>query len=461
MWAGWYFIAVIIVLIIIVATLKPHWRHMKYMKSALTERPVDVYRRSAGGNDTAARLALQRIVTQQNPTMQDRAVEGLIISRNILGEEHRPSGITAAAIAHTNNRLRLFEIASEAFATTLTRPVEIRPGIHAGFNEGDYLPDEFIIDIAQMFAIDGTHDAPNFDPVMRVTGARPAVNVVLADLAQNRREKLVAARKEIAGGAPTPAGRADMYINLAKQETDDPQNSHDTGVLASLRAIVARLRAENYQLAPTTEIKRVIESHGVTLSENRPTVLADVLKVISRIEEGDRVISIGATDEECLQLVWARIHDPRNAADFMNLERALFDALYDCWHSGIGAREIVCVNGRASRILGALVLLDFDEKNWEVKKFEQFKNDIFDLTRNVIEAASRVAAAEGNVAARAYLATDVADLPQVSATDAEQYADFLRKKITTSIQEYIAGMDIQAMPAHMVEAVISEAVAAV
>src|SRR5205807_946238 len=139
----------------------------------------------------------------------------------------------------------------------------------------------------------------------------------LVAAAGQRREDMLRDRQRVAKEAAQEQGGArgaavDTYLSLAAQHTDDPQNAHDSGVLA------------------------------------------------------------------CLRGVWARADDPRNAATRGQMRQALFDSLVDAWEEGIAGRKITCVNGRTTRILSALVLLDADERNWQVKKLEQFKNDIFE-----------------------------------------------------------------------------------
>jgi hypothetical protein len=179
-------------------------------------------------------------------------------------------------------------------------------------------------------------------------------------------------------------------------------------------------------------------------------------------------VALDATDEECLRRVYARADDPRNEAARAPLRQALFDALVDSWEDGIEGRKIMCVNGRAGRILGALVLLDWDEKNWEVKKLEQFKNDVFAKAQELILAlaqqASLSADPDRQKAGRAYYATtatDVAALGPVPEAAAAALTAEMREAVGAMVDEYVAGLEPKGgIPAYQVDAVRMEALAA-
>ncbi|NBQ44183.1 MAG: hypothetical protein EBU23_17405 [Mycobacteriaceae bacterium] len=172
-----------------------------------------------------------------------------------------------------------------------------------------------------------------------------------------------------------------------------------------------------------------IRRDGAKLSEGRPALVDDAVAVAERTRRGEKVLAIGATDEECLRRVWRRADDFRNAATRGQIRQAVFDALADAWEPGQfgglggGGRHIVCVNGRTTRILAALVLLDWDQRNWGVKTLEQFKNDVFARAAAVIARVAKEAAAGPDAglraAAAAWQATTPAALEAAGATDAD------------------------------------------
>jgi hypothetical protein len=352
---------------------------------------------------------------------------------------------------------------------------------------------QFLVDAAMGFAFEGLGTLLANDPIIAAQrwdfnnivvvrtpdGGAGAVDAALAGAVAQRREEIVADRQRAANAAVTDSEGArgagvEAYVALATTNTSDPQNTHDSGVLACLRATLARLREDQAgaKIPTPDEVAEEVNRRGAQLSEGRAHKLTDVLEVIARANNGDRVVALDAGDAECLGRVWLRTLDPRNAPRRQQLQRALFDALYDCWEDGIVGRSIVCVNGRVSRILSSLILLDWDERNWSVKKLEQFKNDIFAGAARAIDAeASRAAEshdAEERRAGRAYLARSAEEARAVGPVpkEAEEaLAQRMRVAVSAMVDEYVEGLEKAgvsgAVPNYMVEAVRQEAMAAV
>lgn len=265
-------------------------------------------------------------------------------------------------------------------------------------------------------------------------------------------------------------------MGLATQNTDDPQNTHDPGVLACLRAIVSRLREDQGALEGLPTLGAVIadlRAGAAVYSEGRPEKAEEAIRAAERTGAGEMVMSVGATDEECLRRVWARADDPRNAARRRALRQALFDSLADCWEGGPAGRFLICVNGRTGHILSALVGHDWDERNWVVQKLEQFKNAVYARARALILAMAHEAAASGDEDRRRaglqYLATTLTEmraLEEPSEEAAEAVAGEMRAAISQMVDDYIGELEREAglrgvIPDYMVAAVKKDAQAAV
>jgi len=499
-------LAVVLLLIIYAVAKDPTWARKSYWLANFIETPWKVYRRSNGTFDDAAQLALQRASGRQNPTPRDHLLSATVITRNILGQEHRPERTaegapTQASVERARLRRSMFDQAREHYMAALEglRPPR-RAGRQAAAPPAALLNQdtETILTAAIEFAFGGVAGLLANDPVLaamleedwdfpaNVTvlqggpGGVYLVDQPLAAQASQLRDELMNARREAAREAAKEQGGArgvavDTYVTLATQNTDDPQNVHDPGVLACLKAVVGRLRADQAgQDLPTADaVIAAIRQNGEELSEGRPARVADAIAVAERTKAGERVVAMDVTDEECLRRVWLRAEDPRNGAVRGQMRQALFDALVDAWEEGIAGRKIVCVNGRTSRILCALVLLDWDKRNWEVKKLEQFKNDVYDRARAVITAeAERAAAApdpERRKAGRLYLAKSLADLEavgEVPEAASERLADEMRDAIGRMVDGYVAEIETDlgakgAIPPYMVADLKREAQAAV
>jgi hypothetical protein len=233
---------------------------------------------------------------------------------------------------------------------------------------------------------------------------------------------------------------------------------------------VERLRAEQGdKLISLDDVIADIRANGAVLSEGRPALVSDAIAVAERTRRGERVVAIGATDSECLQRVWQRADDARNVDVRDHMRRAVFDALVDAWEMGFTQqRHIVCVNGRTSRILAALVLLDWDQRNWSVKSLEQFKNEVFERSTKIIAAEAATAAAgtdpDLRAAAAAWVAKTPAELEAAGASDeaSERLAEKMRDAIAQDIDGLVAAQGLKGLLAQpVIDAVRLEAQAAV
>lgn len=507
-------IAVLVLAVIVYAIYKnPRWAEVGYWRSHLFESPWDVYRRSNGGFDDAARLALRRATGRAEPTPAEHGIAATILARNVLGQAPAPVALdregrpTAAAAAAARERRAAYDAARHHFERALEGFVA-----DGGRREPPGRPPPlgapFVIDGALAFAFEGAGHAAGDDwllaallfehdelwgdpgPLRRELGPgvdleemiqvliRPDAGLVgLADVAREQTVRQRRGEAQAAAAAHGGGRRAATaaYVRLAQQQTNDPQNTHDPGVLACLRAVVARLRADQgpVENLPTVDaIIAEIRKRGDGLSEGRPRLIKDAVEVAERAKAGENVMGLGATDGECLRRVWARADDPRNAANAGSLRQAVFDALCDCWEDGMAIRHIVCVNGRTTRFLAALVLLDWDERNWALKKLEQFKNDVFERAAAVIDAEARAAAADPDAgrraAGRAYLAATPAEAAAAGAVPPEAAAALaatMRAAIARMVADYLAALEASgvrdAIPSYQVEAVVAEAQAAV
>ncbi len=502
-------------LVIYAVCADPDWAQKGYWLANFVEAPSAVYARSDGTFDGPARLALSRARDRAAPTAFDHALSGTIITRNLLHREHRPAtgpdgAPTREAVELAGRRREMLGEARNHFMEAVNRLGEAR-GRGAGARAGPRHPAHggagFVLDAAADFAFGGLFGALANDPLMAVLvaedwgifpdgdreqygylrGAGPLglfdpamlVDAPLAAATFQRRGELVADRQAAARQAAEAEGGAlgaatDAYVALAVQHTDDGQNSHDSSVLACLRSVVDRLRADQQgkALPSLSAVKGQIAARGAQLSEGRAQRVADALAVVDKLAGGERVVAVDATDEECLCRVWLRCDDPRNAGVRLRLQQAIFDALCDCWEEGIRDRHIVCVTGRTSRILSSLVLLDWDKRNWVIKRLEQFKNDIFERAQTVIreqaEAAAQAPDPDYRRAGQLYLATSLSASQAVGEVPAEAtsaLADAMRSAILAMVDEYLRGLEAEglkdAIPKHMVEAVKMEAAAAV
>lgn len=501
-------LVVVVILIIYAIVRDPAWTRKSYWLAHFVDTPWRVYQRSDGTFDEAAQIALRRATERDNPTPMDNLLAATIITRNIIGQEHRPARTAAgaptrAATERAHLRRDMYNQARDHYIAALDglrRPAGRRP-------PGERLltqETEAILDAATEFAFMGAEALMDNDPVIamllnetdwelpgialvRRPGGFMRVDQPIAARATLLREDVTNARQAAAREAASEQGgargiAADTYVTLATQNTSNAQNVHDHSVLACLKGIVERLRAEQGPIETVPTLDAVIadiRANGDQLSrfrpesDARPHLVADAVAVAERTREGERVVSVGATDEECLRRVWLRADDPRNAAVRASMRQAVFDGLVDSWEDdGIIGRRIMCVNGRTGHILGSLVMLDHDKRNWVVKRLEQFKNDIFAGAREVIDQVAQTAAesgaAEEQKAGRMFLAKTAAEIRAIGPVSdgaTEKLTEEMRVAIGEMVDAYIANVEkelgaVDIIPAGIVDAVRLEAQAA-
>lgn len=416
------------------------------------------------GRGLSALSAFHLATRNANRTPEDNLVVARVIENELLTRRD----LTAAARARLQNRTRLAYL--EALQGFRRRPVENN---NVGFALDAALA--FVYENGDTYAMGvDTHREMNMwddEGWETVDWANAGWNpqdhawgnlfTELAETAVRSREELTASRRaaaqEIAQEAGAKGAGVAAYINLAEQHTADPQNVHDVGVNHCLKGVIERLRNDQagMELPSMEEITAAVpENHH--LKNN-------ITRTLDRVRQGERVMTLGATDTECLQRVWLRSKDPRNINTGQSIREALFDALAD----SVESNNVVCVNGRSSRILSSLILLDWDKRNWEIKKLEQFKNEIFAEAGKIIESVARQAvdSSDGEIrkAGLSYIAQTAAELRgigEISDEAVERLAETMREEIGQMVDRRLATLE-GAISSAQGEVIKAEAKAAV
>jgi len=443
-------LVVLVLLVVYAAVAKPAWGHLEYWRMHLFEKPAKVYERSAGHFDEAARVALRRLEATPAPTPETHRLAAEILMNNVIAQGEGTPEVHDRARRHWADALALLT-APLVLANVAGRATRRRRGV---LTDEDATP-ETVIDGAFNFAMGGGG---------------------IAAAAEERQAQAIAARREVAAAAGGRAAKAAAYVDLAQQNTSDTQNSHDVSVNGAKRRIVAALRADqaSLKLPSLDEVTDELRARGPAFSRDphsgspRPAIVTQALDVVMRARNGEFSMAAEATDAEVLQRVWLRTKDPRNKANRRKLQQSVFDALADCWERGTGHDEMQCVDGRISRLLGSLALLDHDAGTWDIRRLEQHKNDIFEKTKKVIDRMARAAAeqdedAELKKVGRSYTAATAQELAAVGATDdkvEEEFKGRLREAIRQMVDAYDRDHPA-AIPRRSLEGIKKEAVAAV
>lgn len=490
-------IAILVIIIFVLARDAPKPSPSAKRKPS----PAAIYSRTAGGFDGPARAALEEIERQPRPSAAEHALAAAIITNNVLAQagtgtaaagRNRPGvrGQTAADATRARGVAQLFERARAHHMAALQELDPRRAAAEAAQRRAARQENEQgaegIIDQALHFAFGGALALQLVDPLAAMQLLGPGENIVWLDVplargALTRREDVIEERQQAAANTtPAPGARAEQYITLATEHTNDGQNVHDSSVNAYLRKILTNLRRdqERGESGPLPSLDAVlagIVENGMVFSADprgapRPELVAQALEVVDAARRGELNAAIGATDEEVLRRVWARADAPRNAENREKLRQAVFDALVDSWKPG-NPPAVQCVNGRTARVLGALSLLDWDKENWDVKRLEQLKNEVFGLTRALIDAKAAEAAASPEpglrAVGRAFLAKTAQELAQAGPVSPEieaAFKDQLRAAIEKMVDEFALERNRAApgaIPDYMVQPIKIEAMSAI
>jgi hypothetical protein len=481
------FIIICIVILIIVIAVKPKW----FFKSTgdNSSNNIDFKRTSQNGDMTLNDhfVDLPPPITQIQPreTARGNNIRQFIRTRNI----RQPRVRNGAANANADNGTILPN-------DDIRPPDRVRAEIllpMAGNNINgimDMVFNDAITLLQQMpnneFTLIQHMNENNFNPIIFDIND----NALLMDILDNHildimgahRDNLIQTRQNTAREHTTTTNQAVAnYLDLAAAPTNDAQNVHDHTVLAGFKIILERLKTgatEADTLVSIEDIINEIKKKARMFSDNRPQLTMSALSVIDKMQEGEIITALEingepTTDLLCLQLVWSRANDPNNSEKQDVMKQAIFDNLLDCWENDIltGERKIVCVTGRATRMLSSLTLLDYDSQNWEVKKFEDFKQEIFKNVKKIIMDEATKASNSSNEdmqnAGRSYLATtreELENIPQITEEAVANLNMQIKESISNMIDTYVADLEASFstdIPQYMKNSVKKEAMSAV
>jgi hypothetical protein len=144
--------------------------------------------------------------------------------------------------------------------------------------------------------------------------------------------------------------------------------------------------------------------------------------------QGGRIDTYDCTERDILLQVWRRIHDSRNRDNIDNLKDALADALVDA-----SQPALVCANGRCSRVLGSLALLDFDPNAGNMMTLSAYKADIMRTCSEGFDKALKQAEHDQPTVYQSYM--DTCDV-NINANEEAQFKKQLQKIIDDAIAEH-------------------------
>lgn len=404
-------IAIALVFIILAVIFILYYFYIYNSDESRRERYRELYSLSNGGYDANAENALNLINEVDHPTAEDTFTAGNIIGLNVL--QGRLGG-------NRENRETAEQVINHMRDTI---------GNIAGGNVVGIIAREFMVDQVEAFAENNLRDLlleADFNfwrPVVVGLG------VTLGEVPAVRENILDQRKKRAAKEAKNRLEYAEELLDSAKTHTSDSQNVHDSSVVKDLSHTLTKLK----QTALPGNVNQALTEVENYVKEN---ITGDkkhnVLRVLEETRKNTFLSSYNASEGEILKYVWDRTKLPENSDNSENMKEALIDELANCVQ---GSHGTVCVGGRASRMLGSLVLQDVDEELGAASTLEQYKNEIFDECHKMIDSEVKLAQSEKNEhynAARSY--SD----PKVSATETEEneFKQHLKNNIDDILTKY-------------------------
>jgi hypothetical protein len=381
-----------------------------YFKS----EPLEVLKASNGTFDQPAAEALNMLDNPQ--TAEETVVRANIIRYNILedgmtAEAETPEAIALGDVIHGYGRALLFAVHEPAF--TFLQDVATlhdRLNLHAVFNGdgmADGMADAYNQEIEDEYMV---HQIDMFNAIFGAT-----VPVIQRN---NINARVVEATKAV--------DRATAVATALRTEyRDDRQNVHDSKVNADLNQTLNKIAEVKDVKAELAELRAYIESADAEKKSR-------ALQIFNIMAAGSPISTYNSTESYILAAVWCRSKHPRNAANSELMKEALVNAMAD----GIEGGSPVCINGRCARVLGSMVLLDFDESVGSAMTFDAYKNqiyteckDIFDLN---LQRAEISLDPDMKTLAESYKDTSV-EAPEEAE---EEFKQWLKEDIDALLEKY-------------------------
>lgn len=227
--------------------------------------------------------------------------------------------------------------------------------------------------------------------------------------------------------ATAPNRAAAVEAALAPKFTDDRQNVHDTKINSDLNEILKKIAA------PVSSDTEIASARSYIRANRNGIVRQRAEEALSVMAQGGHMSTYGDNEAHIFALVWKRCSDPRNAASADTMREAVVDALADCYDGE--PKHLVCANGRCSRVINSLALVDYDPSINGAMTFEAYKNLIMREANEIFENA--LAEAEDGEESERLVARSYTDPSVTPDPDAErEFKNKLRDSVDRMLDNY-------------------------
>lgn len=359
---------------------------------------------SNGTFDDAARDALQDLDAQTELTPEQHAMRGNIIRYNMLeNPRHVPRG--PAERRQFGRMVRDYENAIRGVGRRLQLRDHVGGGeiingaaggwngIGGGWNGGagngwnGNRDDDAVILHNAMTLNDLFGPAvadpieQDFDILQMMIMLNGAINEAAPVVQHNTIERRVT---EATLGAEN---RAEVVENaLRPRFTEDTQNVHDTKISGDSNEILRKISAPVDVEIEIAGAERYITDEA----DLKPIARERALGALRKMAERGPMSTYGLDEGHILALVWKRCSHVRNIVRRDEMQQSVASALADCYDGT--PPKLVCANGRCTRVINSLALIDYDPSITSVMTFEAYKNEVMrevgEIFDNALEAAA-------------------------------------------------------------------------
>lgn len=348
------------------------YRHFRMNDKRRRRQYSNLAQQSSGGYDDQAGEVLNTIESLEKTVAEDNFIHGNILEMNVLQGDLRNArdnpALAQTIITNYNDTLR--QVAENRHA----EPDEQTPLPTTRFMV-DHIAD-FVLRQGDMF--DDNPDDNFWNPVI------PEIFNLTAGVDTLRRSISEKNKQTAATNSTSKKEFITNFIKLAKTNTNDSQNVHDSSVVIDYKQTLAKLSPSNLSTDEVIEsAKKYIEKCLVdkTLNENKATGALHVLSKMS----SNNMTTYNMTEPEIFKRVWERSNDPSNKKNSTAIKMAIIDGLYNCIRpTESGNIDLVCSVGRASNYMGALATLDADPSMGAALTLEQYKNELLNEAGNIV-----------------------------------------------------------------------------
>ena len=434
-----------LIIICIICLLIYYYYVFRESDEYLRSKYADLYNDSVGGYDDKAENAIEIIKKIKKPKAQDFFIKSQIMSLNGLQgnlrnirEKTKENQLIAMNILDNQYRT-LLEINKDNTLKEIGEQNGIVQNIEETQNNNTRVVGQNAAQMVDQINNFAENNFFNLLPEINDEFWQPVVMRMeeIGNIIPKTQEGIINTNKQKAAKkSKNKTQQVNNYFKLSETHTSDPQNVHDSSVIKDLNKTIIELRKTASEKTPQDVISEIRQ---YVIDNNRNEKLSTeksnkINKVLDNITDMHPLSSYNETEASLLKLVWDRCNHIENSKNSVNMKRALLDELSNC----IGDNGVVvCTTGRASRILGSLVMQDINPLLGKANTTEEYKNEILRRCNKIVNSEIVYYKNSYNdpglkLAAQSYENPKI----EVSEEDEERLKKIIKDKIDDMIAEY-------------------------